>query len=247
MILVEERNLGTYPIAEAERVLTEHLLSRGIEVVDAELVKANLDRDKAVQAMGGSARAAAALGLQFGADLVIVGKALAKSSADTIRDTAFRSYHGSVSVRVVRTDTAEVLATDHHELAKIHVDDVAGGTLVIREATTPVAVRLVAGLLGRWGARADGGQQKIQLVIGNVQQVWQIAALRQLFEAGVRGLRDVVQRSFVTGVAIFDAQYTGDTQRLAEDLTMAEPGHFRLKVLGITPGKLDVRLVESGS
>ena len=36
-------------------------------------------------------------------------------------------------------------------------------------------------------------------------------------------------------------------QSLAEELTLANPGPFRLKVLGVTPNKLDMKLVETGS
>lgn len=247
MVLVEERNLGSYPVAEAERVIIEHLLQKGLEVVDAELMKTNLDRDKALQAMTGGARAAAALGLQFGAEVIIVGRAIAKSSAETIKDTAFRSYLGNVSLRAIRTDTAEVLAVDNHEVAKIHVDDVAGGTLAIREATLPLVVRLVPKVLGRWGDGRQDAVHRIQLVVGNVQQLWQVAALRQLLAERVKGLKDIVQRSFVSGVAVFDARYSGEAQKLAEELTLAQPEHFRLRVLGVTPSKVDARLVDTGS
>lgn len=246
MILIDEKNLGTYNVAEAEKVITEYLVSKGIDVVDTELIKTNVDRDKVLQAMTGGPRSAAALGLQFGAEVIIVGKAIAKGSAETIKDTSFRSYQASVSLKAIRTDTAEVLAIESNDAAKIHVDDVAGGTLAIREATAPLVASFIPKILSKWGNPIQSNAQKIQLVIGDVQQVWQLSALKQLIRQ-IKGVKEVIQRSFVSGVAIFDVHCNSDSQSLAEELTLSNPGYFRLKVLGIAPNKLDMKLVESGS
>ncbi len=245
MIMIEEKNLGTYTIDEAEKVITEYLMSNGIEVVDAELIRTNVDRDKALQAMNASPRSAAALGLQFGADVVLVGKAISKGSAEQIKDTAFRSYQASVTIKAIRTDTAEVLAMESREAAKIHVDDLAGGSLAIREAAVPLIRELMPKMMAKLGQTSSAEGWKIQLIVGDVTQIWQVAALKQLLREKIPGTREVIQRGFVSGVATFDIFCLNDSQKLAEELTMAKPGPFRLKVLGVTPNKLDMKLVET--
>ena len=245
MVMIEEKNLGTYTVDEAEKVITEYLMTHGAEVVDAELIKTNVDRDKALQAMNASPRSAAAMGLQFGADVVLIGKAISKGSAEQIKETAFRSYQASVSLKAIRTDTAEILAMESRDVAKIHVDDLAGGSMAIREAASPLIRDLLPKMMARLGKADSGEIQKIQLVIGDVTQVWQVAALKELLRKQIPGTKEVVQRGFVSGVATFDVHSQGDSQKLAEDLTMANPGPFRLKILGVTPNKLDVKLVET--
>lgn len=247
MIMIEEKNLGTYMVDEAEKVITEYLMTHGAEVVDAELIKTNIDRDKALQVMNASPRSAAAMGLQFGADVVLVGKAISKGSAEQIKDTSFRSYQASVSLKAIRTDTAEILAMESREAARIHVDDLAGGSLAIREAASPLIRDLLPRMMARLGKAGSGEIRKIQLVIGDVTQVWQVAALKDLLRGKIPGTKEVIQRGFVSGVATFDIHCLSDSQKLAEDLTMADPGPFRLKVLGVTPNKLDMKLVETGS
>lgn len=247
MIMIEEKNLGTYTVAEAEKVITEYLMSKGMEVVDAELIRTNVDRDKALQAMNASPRSAAALGLQFGADVVIVGKAISKGSAEQIKETSFRSYQATVSLKAIRTDTAEILGMESRDAAKIHVDDLIGGTLAIREAAYPVICGLVPKMMAKWGRAGPGEVQKIQLVVGDVHQVWQVAALKQLLREKIAGTREVIQRSFVSGVATFDVHCQNDSQNLAEELTLANPGNFKLKVISITPNKLDLKMVDTGS
>jgi len=247
MILINEKSLGTYSVAESENVITEYLLSKGLDIVDSELIKTNIDRDKALQAMMAGPQAAAALGLQFGAEVIIVGKAIVKGSAERIKDTSFRSYQAKVSLRAIRTDTAEILAYDSHSAAKIHVDDLVGGSMAIKEATAPLVARLIPKALSKWGAPVQGQTQRIQLVIGNVRHVWQVAAIKKLLRSNVKAIKEVIQRSFVSGMAVFDVRYAKDSQSLAEELTLANPQYFKLKVVGVTPSKLDIKLVEKGS
>lgn len=246
MILINEKNMGAYSMGDAERVVTEYLLSKGAEVIDSELVKTNINRDKALQAMSSGPQAAAALGLQFGADVIIVGKAIAKGSADRVQDTSFRSYTANVSLKAIRTDTAEILNSDMAQSAKIHVDDNIGGSQAIQAATSQLMAKFMPLVMSKTGvASANNVPKKVQLVMGDVTQLWQVAALKKLMREKISGVTDVVQRSFVAGVATFDVHLKGDSQRLAEALTLADPGYFRIKVVGVTANKLDAKLVET--
>lgn len=246
MILINEKNMGAYSMGDAERVVTEYLLSKGAEVIDSELVKTNINRDKALQAMSSGPQAAAALGLQFGADVIIVGKAIAKGSADRVQDTSFRSYTANVSLKAIRTDTAEILNSDMAQSAKIHVDDNIGGSQAIQAATSQLMPKFMPPVMSKTGvASANNVPRKVQLVMGDVTQLWQVAALKKLMREKISGVTDVVQRSFVAGVATFDVHLKGDSQRLAEALTLADPGYFRIKVVGVTANKLDAKLVET--
>ncbi|VAX16822.1 hypothetical protein MNBD_NITROSPINAE02-956 [hydrothermal vent metagenome] len=247
MILIDEKNMGTYSMNDAERIITAHLSLKGAEVVDAELVKTNVNRDKALHAMTSDPRAAAAIGLQFGADIIIVGKAIAKGSAEHVRNSSMRSYRASVSLRAIKTDTAEVLVTDTNSVARIHVDDIAGGSLAIQDATKPLIARLTARLFTKIQKQDSAKSKNIRLLISSVSQIWQVAALKKLLRNDIRGVEDVVQRNFVNGVANFDVYWRGDSQALAEELTLAKPGYFKIKVVSVTPNKLDAKLVEGGS
>jgi hypothetical protein len=118
-------------------------------------------------------------------------------------------------------------------------------SLAIREAATPLIRSLFTKMTAKLGRAASGEINKIQLAIGDVTKIWQVAALKDLLRGKIPGTKEVVQRSFVSGVAYFDVHCHLDSQKLAEELTMANPGPFRLRVLGVTPNKLDMKLVET--
>jgi hypothetical protein len=247
MLMIDEKNMGTYSMGDTERVITQALMDRGADVVDSELIRTTVNRDKALQTMTGSPQAAAAIGLQFGADIILVGRAIAKGSADKIENTSFRSYSASINIKAIRTDTAEIISTDTSSVAKIHVDDVTGGSLALQAAAQQVADSLIPKLLAKY-ARADaGGITKIQLIVGNVTQIWQVAGLKKMLREQINGVQDVVQRSFVSGVAVFEVHFGGSSQKLAESLTLAKQKYFKIKVHGVSSRKLDAKLIETGS
>jgi len=93
----------------------------------------------------------------------------------------------------------------------------------------------------------DIREQEIQLVVSGIQELWQVATLKQILREQVKGVKEVIQQSFASDIAVFEVHMKGDAQRLAEELTLYNPGYFKLKVIGITPNKLDVKLVEGGS
>jgi len=247
MLMIDEKNMGTYSMGDSDRVLTQALMDRGANVVDSELIRTTLNRDKALQSMTGSPQAAAALGLQFGADIILVGRAIAKGSVDKIKNTSFRSYSASINIKAIRTDTAEIIYTGTSTAAKIHVDDIAGGSLALQAAAQQIADSIIPKLLDKYASADAATVKKIQCIIGNVTQIWQVAALKKLLRERIKGVEDVVQRSFVTGVAVFEVHFSGSSQKLAESLTLSKQKYFKIKVHGVSSRKLDAKLIETGS
>lgn len=241
MVLVEEKNLGTYSISEAERLITQTLLDRGIEVVDADFIKSSVTRDKLLHAATGGPNAAAAMGLRFGAEIVIVGEALAKGAATKLKNSEMRSYNGSITLKAIKSDSAQVLSTSFKSAARMHVDDIAGGSAAIQQATASALEEFIPALLDRYAPSSTNANQ-VRLLVSNVSQLWQLSVIKDTLRQQ-KSASDVVQRNYVSGVAEFDLNWRGGTDTLAEELTLANPEYFKLRVLAISPGKLDLQLV----
>lgn len=243
MLLMDEKTIGGYSVDEAELQLARYFTERGCAVVDAELVKSRLDRDQALQALAGSAAAAAALGLDFGADIIVVGRAVAKGSAREIETTGLRSYRGTVTAKAIRTDSAVIVAMGEGTAAQAHTDDTAGGSAAIAEATRKLANELYPALLAAWTGAAPETASKIELVVADVRQVWQLAALQRILQDKVPDVRGVVRRSFVSGVATYEIETGRNPDAVAQALTLVKDEPFRFQVSGISATKIDAKIV----
>ena len=102
MIIVDEKSLGTIATAEVEAMAVKKLIAQNVPVVDQDMVRANIARSRQMLIAAGDNRGAAALGTQFGADIVLIGEAVAKPSARRISDTNLRSYQAVATLRAVR-------------------------------------------------------------------------------------------------------------------------------------------------
>ena len=134
MILVDEKSLGTIPTAEVEAIAIQMLLNSNAQIVDQDMVRANLSKGQQILAMSGDNRGAAALGLQFGADLTIVGEVVAKPSARRIGDSNLRSYQAVATLRAVRTDNSATIASSSEDASVIGLDDVGGSSKALKAA-----------------------------------------------------------------------------------------------------------------
>jgi len=242
MILMDEKNVGGYSINTAESSIANFLINNEYPVIDTDLVKTNLKRDQALQAMTGNTKAAAALGLEFGAEIVIVGRAISKGSATFLGKTSMRTYQGTVSVKVIKTDTAALIGTAQGRGSKPHVDDTAGGGEAIEIATKKMFIQLKNILDTRLNSSTNSSRT-IKLVVGGVDQIWQLAAIRRILKEKVEGTSSVTQRSFISGVGTFEITTIKESQSFAEQIVMVNKEPFRIKVIGITANKVDAKLV----
>lgn len=126
-VLVDEKNLGTIAASEVEALAVVLLGEKEVETVDQDMLEANLKRTQSALKGAGDSRGAAALGREFGADVVLLGKAVAKPSANRIAGSNLRSYQGVVAPRAVRTDNAFNMAASSETATAVSLEDAGGG------------------------------------------------------------------------------------------------------------------------
>lgn len=249
MIMVDEQSLGTIATAEVEAMAIRKLLALNVPVVDQDMVRANIARSQQMLEMAGDNRGAAALGAQFGADLVLVGEAVAKPSARRIADTNLRSYQAVVTLRAVRTDNASTLSSASEDSTQVGLEDVSGSAKVLRSAAEIALDKIIPDMLTKWtpperGTGAGGYPHRVELTVGGVDQVWKLRVIRDSLRSRTADLQNVIQRSYTSGMAQFSVESRLPAEELAEELVMAPPDGLRMQVLDIGAGRIQMRAVE---
>ncbi len=259
MIVVDEKVAGVFgttgweTVGQAESALAAKFIAAGYPVVDAQVVKRNIARDKALKLIEGDDKGAALAGLQFGAQLVITGQALSKNAGGRLLGTSMQSLQATVQARAVRADDARVVATGVAQSSKAHIDEVQGGVLAIREASDEVADTLLATLSQQGPARpatagagraaaATAAGTEVQMVVTGLVSYRHLSFIQQ-YLGQMQGVRRVRLRQFASGTAELSIDVAGDTPAIAEALAHQQFTGFRLEPTSVTPNRLDIRAV----
>ena len=246
MVIIDEKigsaESGYSPnLSESETVIIQKFTEKGFNFVDQATVKKNIKRNMALQAIAGDDSAAAAIGLEYGAEAVIIGNAVAKLAGKGIAGTEMKSIHASVTARAVKADTGEILATASEKGATAHLDETAGGSLAIKKASEKIASNLIDQIITKWSGEV-GGQTTVQLVITGIDFV-SLNKFKTIIQSQVRGVLKLNQRSFTAGVAVIDIETRTNAQSMAEELAMKNFETFKVEIIGLSANKIDMRVI----
>lgn len=246
MLLIDEKSLGTIPTAEVEALAARLLLDQQVNVVDQDLVKANLQKTQQSLRGAGDNRGAAALGQQFGADIIVIGEAVAKPSARRIGDSNLRTYQAVATLRALRADNSSTLAASSEDASVVGLDDVAGSSKALKAAGQKCLSSLIPAMLKAWTEKAApasaGKAVSVELTIGGVDQVWKLKAVRDRLRGLPESIQTSTQKQYSAGIALFDLEALVPAETLSEELVLNPPDGLKMQVLEVTPGKINLKV-----
>ena len=249
MVIIEEQVGGLFGttdwrnVGQAESTIMERFLAAGFNVVDPATVRANIPRDKALRLLEGDPKAAAAAGLQYGAQVVITGRALSKNAGAKILGTQMQSIQATLQARVVRADDGRVISSRSEQGTKAHIDEMQGGALAIKEASEKLSDAVINDILTSWKKEVYGRSQEITLIISGLVSYRHLSAVKNFLEHDLQGIKAVHQRNFTQGTAELSLDYGGKTSFVADELANKQFTGFRLEPTNVTPNRLDVRAI----
>lgn len=245
MILVEEdyldMNKPAMRIAETE--LAAMLQAKGFELVDQAQLEQAKTQDKARQAMAGNLQAASSLGLAFGAQYVVLGKAVAQDIGEAIAGTGMRSLQSSLQLKVVQSQSGLLLGSVVKNGVAAHVSPLTGATLSLKEAVQKaVNDYLVNAVTESFQDYLNNGAP-LKLYVNNVK------AFNQYKEviAGIEAIESVASAkkegwNKTSGLLVLDLRYKGTSEELAGVLDGRKSGRFGLEVTDFGPDRVDCQL-----
>lgn len=253
MVLMEEQNFvansagkdTSISVNTAESVIRETFVSRGFDVVDQATVKRNIARDKALAAERGDVAAARALGLQFEAEVIVVGKAIA-SQATLDPETArilggMKSYQANITGTAIRVDTGSILAQMGPMRGKaVHINSLTAGTQAIQNATAPLADGLMKRILVRWQAERTGTTM-VNVRVHKVSFA-QLRDFKAKLQSHIRGVKAVYQRQYTNNEAILDVEMTGSAEALADELASKNLETLTVTITGVSHNRVELEV-----
>jgi len=253
MVMMEEKVMGVFGTTgfeqpgQADATIAEIFRRQGVRVLDSATVKRNVTQAKGLRMLEGDDKAAAAVGLQYGAQYSIVGRAISKTAGAKLYGTQMQSIQATVNARLIRNDDARVLGYASAQAAQAHIDEVRGGAMAIEKASREVANQLLGHLPSSAGSNAAvagaASGNELTLNINGLVSYRHLDFVMTHLEEKTAGVSAVELLDFTSGTARLIVHYAHPGSKLARNLATQRFTGFRLEPTHVTGSRLDVRAV----
>jgi hypothetical protein len=227
------------------RVMENAFMARmeksGFTFIDPEVLTGKLT----LEAIGAdpNVQKARELGRLAGAEVVVVGRAIAKPLGEMAIDNGtFYSAVANVSARAVRTDTGVVIAAaEFTSTAGKGFEQTTAGRNALSEGGRQLARELFTKIGTVW-SREQSGVRRISMVVKGVDDYARLAGFKNVLVSSVKGVKDVQQRSVEDGRAELEVSLAGTAEAFATELATRKFQGYACKVRKVTANVVEVEL-----
>jgi hypothetical protein len=251
LVMVAEQNIGHGVYAwwlgahgeqidtgVVENTFRNKFTKQGFEFIDHEIAAKEITVTGASRINDLSVALARTLASQADAEVVIIGKAIAKLYGEI--GGGMTSVQANLSARAVRIDTGQVIATATTHAAAVHISETAAGTEALRKASNQAADEMIEKILAVY-ANETGGTRSVNITITGLNKT-QFAKFKDVLRNRVRGIRDLHDRSFSGSTAKISVDSGNSAATLSDEILLRNFGAFSVDVVSSTANALELRV-----
>lgn len=242
MVVIPEQHLTRkIPDPAGETEIIKKLLGKGFKVVDQSQVAKIRDNDQVKAAIEGDSSLAAKIGLQYGAEVMIVGEAFSEGAGKNIGGGLI-SCRARVEARAIKTDTGEILAADGRHAAGLDISEAIAGKKALQNAGSELADYLTEQILTKWNDEVTN-INSVELIIAGTTYA-QLTELKALLSKSFRGVKGIHQKSFTGNRAVIEVDLKGDAQAFADELAQKNFKGLVVEVTDFSANRLELRVLK---
>ena len=225
-------------VSAVENALMDKFTQKGFEFIDHEIAAKEIKVTSAYRVKNLSVAQAKALAGQADAEVVIIGKAVAKLYGEV--GGGLKSVQADLTARAVRVDTGQVIATTSTHAAAVHISEITAGTEALRKAANEAADELITKILAMY-SKETGGTRPINITISGLTKT-QFVKFKDVLKNQVRGIKDLHERNFSGTTARISVDSKSSAQVLSDELVQRDFGTFSVEVLSSTANALELKV-----
>lgn len=220
----------------AQTELEAQFIAQGFPFVDRATVEkiVSKNRKKIAAALGGNNSAARELGVDAGAEIILVGSSRVKE-AGKIAGSQLISVQADLNVRVIDINTGKILTAGQEHGAYPHINAESGGVMAVKKAVTPLREKLVTDIVKLWDINRAN---TIALLVTGLDYE-KLMVLRGELTEKVRGVKAVNPKGSAGKAAKLEVEFEGSSFDLADRL-LTSGLSVKLKIGDVKPNSLDV-------
>jgi hypothetical protein len=223
--------------ALAESAMTKYFIAHGFKLVDARTIKKNKDYERLQDAA--EKKTISSIAHRYGAEVVIVATVEAASNSSKINDVELNNNKVAVSGKVINGDTGDIITTGSEQKAAPGMKgDFKGLT---DEVATKLARNLVDDVLENWSSEL-ANTATVKLIVSGFNSNSELQEFKSLLAEEVKGFKGANQRYYSRGKVELDLEIEGDAQAVAHDVEQITVKNKKIKVLEISPNRVEAVL-----
>lgn len=227
----------------SEVTLLQSFSEEGFEFVDQIAIRKNVKKDQIAQAVSGNDKAAVAAGLQFGADIVIVGKAVVKERLRQSMGTTQRFVQANITARAIDVNTGSIMLTgSEYNISSAEGEEKDAAYSKLLKDTSRKLSRYFIDRLTTLSPETREKSASIYLTINDIT-VSQLAVVRKTLKKEIPGILGFLQKSYINRVAQIELEFTGDKESLINEIITKNYENFQIKLAEFTENKIHLQVL----
>lgn len=186
-----------------------------------------------------SDREAIELGRQYKADVVVVGRSMVHLLPNTMGPV--QSYQGIVTVRAVRLDTGEKIASSMQTALVVDVDEAAATRQALAKAGALAGADLASQILKVWYRQAHQ-PTLVEVIVQGSGHLQNFEKFRQTLMQ-LPGTRDFQIKEMQPDQTRLAVNFEGNAQQLASALMLNAYSGFGIDISEISADRLKIKLI----
>jgi hypothetical protein len=237
MVIIDESFNGKSDANKvAQTEIEAQFIAQGFPFVDKSTVEKILakNRRKIASALSGDNSAARSIGVDAGAEIILVGSSRVKE-AGKIAGSSLISVQADLNLRVIDINTGKILTAGQDHGAYPHINAESGGVLAVKKAVVPLREKFVSDIVKLWDINRGN---TITLLITGLDYE-KLMVLRGELTEKVRGVKAVNPKGSAGKAAKLEVEFEGSSFDLADRL-LTSGLSTKLKIGDVNPNALDV-------
>ena len=131
-------------VSQTDTTFMGTFLEKGFRIVGSgfhNTTEGNVSKEDILKAIEGDDLTSTHLGNYLNADVIIVGKAIARG-VSVLPGSRQKSARANINVRAIKVDTAEIIAVESGNATAAAIDEISAGVEAIKRAAEPIAKNL---------------------------------------------------------------------------------------------------------
>lgn len=240
MIIIPEK-IGNEKsmVSIAENAVTERIMNNYLfKVIDKETVDKIRENERIKLALAGDDKQAALAGLELAADLVIIGESTAQFFKQDFLQGLVSSV-ANITAKVIRTDTAEVLAAKREEGRALDITDNGSANKALTISVKKLSDYFVDEIVKKWKKEIKKGVSFDVVIYGityeNLNKITNILS-------NIQGVKEIEKLYFVAGKSLLNVTFIGDTTALTERIRETDFKYLKLEVVGLSAYRIELEV-----